>query len=216
LLERAHWGFYRTRKIEQSRYTNRAHSAERAAPKEAFMKYFAAVLFLSTAVTAGCGSDAAAPPKTPTGGNVVTTSTPTPPPVPPEKAGDVPTQSNINISDEIRKACGITDAEAFFSYDSANVRPQDKAVLKKLADCFMTGPLKGRELRLVGHADPRGEEEYNMVLGGRRADNVKSAIANEGMTAEKIATTSRGKLDATGTDEASWAKDRRVDVVLGR
>ena len=179
------------------------------------MKYVAAILLLSTAVTAGCGSDPAPPPKTATGGTVVTAATPTPPP-PPEKAGDVPTQSNINISDEIRKACGITDAEAFFAYDSANVRPQDKSVLKKLADCFMTGPLKGRELRLVGHADPRGEEEYNMVLGGRRADNVKTAIAGEGMTAEKIATTSRGKLDATGTDEASWAKDRRVDVVLGR
>jgi peptidoglycan-associated lipoprotein len=179
------------------------------------MKFVAAILFLSTAVTAGCGSDAAPPPKAPTGGTVVTTSTPTPPP-PPEKAGDVPTQSNINISDEIRKACGITDAEAFFSYDSANVRPQDNTVLKKLADCFMTGPLKGRELRLVGHADPRGEEEYNMLLGGRRADNVKTAIAGQGMTADKIATTSRGKLDATGTDEASWAKDRRVDVVLGR
>ncbi|HEX7452312.1 MAG TPA: OmpA family protein, partial [Polyangiaceae bacterium] len=81
---------------------------------------------------------------------------------------------------------------------------------------FSTGPLKGRELRLVGHADPRGEEEYNMVLGGRRADNVKSAIAAEGLAATKIATTSRGKLDAIGTEEASWAKDRRVDVVLGK
>jgi peptidoglycan-associated lipoprotein len=179
------------------------------------MKYVAAILFLSVAATVGCGSDPAPPPKAPTGGAVVTTANPPPPAPPPEKVGDVPTQSNINISDEIRKACGITDTEAFFSYDSANVRPQDKAVLKKLADCFMTGPLKGRELRLVGHADPRGEEEYNMVLGGRRADNVKSAIADQGMTAGKIATTSRGKLDANGTDEASWAKDRRVDVVLG-
>ena len=179
------------------------------------MKTVAAILFLSTAVVAGCGSDNTPPPKAPTTAAVTTTATPAPPP-PPEKVGDVPTQSNINISDEIRKACGITDAEAYFSYDSANVRPQDKAVLKKLANCFSTGPLKGRELRLVGHADPRGEEEYNMVLGGRRADNVKTAIAGEGLSSDKIATTSRGKLDAIGTDEASWAKDRRVDVVLGR
>ena len=179
------------------------------------MKYAAAIVLSSLAVAVGCASDppppAAAPP---------TATTEAPPPPPPaktaEKPGDIPSQSNINISDEIRKACGITDTEAFFSYDSANVRPQDKAVLKKLADCFSTGPLKGRELRLVGHADPRGEEEYNMVLGGRRADNVKTAIAAEGLSAAKIATTSRGKLDATGSDEASWAKDRRVDVVLGK
>jgi peptidoglycan-associated lipoprotein len=172
------------------------------------MKYAAAIVFMSIAVATGCASDPPKPADAPT--PVATAATP---PAATsakalEKPGDDPSQSNINISDEIRKACGITDAEAFFSYDSANVRPQDKTVLKKLADCFSTGP--------VGHADPRGEEEYNMVLGGRRADNVKSAIAAEGLSAAKIATTSRGKLDATGTEEASWAKDRRVDVVLGR
>jgi peptidoglycan-associated lipoprotein len=180
------------------------------------MKYAAAIVFLSTAAAVGCASD---PPKPAAAPTPVATATTAPTPTTAkalDKPGDDPSRSSINISDEIRKACGITDAEAFFSYDSANVRPQDKAVLKKLADCFSTGPLKGRELRLVGHADPRGEEEYNMVLGGRRADNVKSAIAAEGLSAAKIATTSRGKLDAIGTEEASWAKDRRVDVVLGK
>jgi peptidoglycan-associated lipoprotein len=178
------------------------------------MKYAAAIVLFSTAFAAGCASDPPPPPVVPTA-----SAAPTPPPPPQkqlEKPGDDPSKSNINISDEIRKACGITDTEAFFAYDSANVRPQDRGVLKKLADCFSTGPLKGRELRLVGHADPRGEEEYNMVLGGRRADNVKTAIAAQGLSAAKIATTSRGKLDATGTDESSWAKDRRVDVVLGK
>jgi peptidoglycan-associated lipoprotein len=181
------------------------------------MKYVAAIVLSSIVLAAGCASDPK-PPETPTS-SVVPNSTitaPGPAAKPMTKADDDPKVSNINISDEIRKACGITDTEAFFAYDSANVRPQDKIVLKKLADCFSTGPLKGRELRLVGHADPRGEEEYNMVLGGRRADNVKTSIAAEGLSAAKIATTSRGKLDATGTDEASWAKDRRVDVVLGK
>jgi peptidoglycan-associated lipoprotein len=180
------------------------------------MKYAAAILFLSTAVAVGCASDPPKPADAPSTSAVAATPPAPTAAVPAEKVGDDPSQSNINISDEIRKACGISDAEAFFSYDSANVRPQDKAVLKKLADCFSTGPLKGDELRLVGHADPRGDEEYNMVLGGRRADNVKSAIAAEGLSAAKIATTSRGKLDAVGTDEASWAKDRRVDVMLGK
>ena len=183
--------------------------------KELVMKYAAAFVLFSTAIAAGCASD---PPPAAAVPTASAAPTPPPPPAPKalEKPGDNPSQSNINISDEIRKACGITDTEAFFAYDSANVRAQDKAVLKKLADCFSTGPLKGRELRLVGHADPRGEEEYNMVLGGRRADNVKTVIAAQGLSAGKIATTSRGKLDATGTDEPSWAKDRRVDVVLGK
>jgi peptidoglycan-associated lipoprotein len=159
-----------------------------------------------------CGSDPAPPPAAPTGDTQPAEVTPAPAP---EKPGDDPTRSDINISDEIRRACGITDAEAHFAFNSAQVRESDRVILKKLAVCFATGPLKGREMRLVGHADPRGESEYNMVLGGRRADNVKAAISREGLAAERIATTSRGEMDATGTDEATWARDRRVDVMLG-
>jgi peptidoglycan-associated lipoprotein len=126
-----------------------------------------------------------------------------------------PTKGELNIDELIRKACGITDAEAYFAYDSANVKPEYRKVLKKLADCFTTGPLKGKTMLLVGHADNRGDDNYNLALGGQRADNVKRIISSEGMTAEKVETSSRGEMDSTGTDEASWAKDRRVDVKLG-
>ncbi len=89
-------------------------------------------------------------------------------------------------------------------------------MLKKLATCFTTGPLKGRQMNLVGHADPRGEDEYNMLLGGRRADNVKGAIIGAGMDQAKVSSTSRGEMDATGTDDAGYIQDRRVDIVLGQ
>ena len=168
---------------------------------------------LATPLLVACGSDPTPPPAAPSGDTEPAAVTPAP--APSEKPGDDPNQSDINISDEIRRACGISDAEAHFAFNSARVREADRAILKKLAVCFSTGPLKGREMRLVGHADPRGESEYNMVLGGRRADNVAAAISNEGLASDRIATTSRGEMDATGTDEASWAKDRRVDVMLG-
>lgn len=174
-----------------------------------------ALSLIALGLTLGCGSEPPPPAKT------APTPAPAPAPAPAPvannpKPDDDPSKGNINISDEIRKACGISDAEAFFAYDSANVRPQDKAVLAKLATCFTTGPLKGREMRLVGHADNRGDDDYNMILGQKRADNVKGAIVAAGMTAAKALTTSRGELDATGADEASWAKDRRVDIVLGQ
>ncbi len=131
-----------------------------------------------------------------------------------EKPGDNPAQSDINISDEIMSACGLSETEAHFGYNSANVQASDREVMKKLADCFTTGKLKGRTMRLVGHADPRGEPEYNMVLGGRRADNVGGAIMKEGLPEAQVTTTSRGETEARGTDEASWEKDRRVDILL--
>jgi peptidoglycan-associated lipoprotein len=178
------------------------------------MKRAFTLLALGTAL--GCGSDPPPPPKTAEAPKPqLATPTPAAKTNNP-KPDDDASKGNINISDEIKKACGITDAEAFFAYDSANIRAEDKAVLTKLATCFTTGPLKGREMRLVGHADNRGEEDYNMLLGQRRADNVKGAVVSAGMTAAKALTTSRGELDATGSDESSWAKDRRVDIVLGQ
>ena len=174
-----------------------------------------ALSLLALGMALGCGSDPPPPPKTADAAFVPPAPAPAPIANNP-KPDDDPSKGNINISDEIKRACGISDAEAFFAYDSANIREQDKAVLAKLATCFTTGPLKGREMRLVGHADNRGEEDYNMLLGQKRADNVKGAIVSAGMTAAKTMTTSRGELDATGSDEATWSKDRRVDIVLGQ
>jgi len=170
-------------------------------------------LLVSLVGALACGSEPPPPAATP--------APAPPPPAPPKQAAvapkpvETPTQSNISISDEIRRLCGITDTEAFFAFDSANVRTQDRSVFKKLADCFTTGPLKGRHMRLVGRADPRGDEEYNRVLGQRRADNVKGAIGSVGLASERMETTSRGEDDANGTDESGWSKDRRVDIMAG-
>jgi len=104
-----------------------------------------------------CGSDPKPPPVAPM--PVVEAPPPPPPPPepPPQKPGDDPRQSVINVSDEIMVACGITEAEAKFGYDSAKVQKGDQPVLNKLVACFTTGKLSGRTMRLVGHADPRGE-----------------------------------------------------------
>ena len=175
------------------------------------------VKFLGLAFVLGCQVVACGgeqkPPAAPSGNTEAPVATAAPEPNP-AKPDDDATKGQINISDEIRRACGISDAEAYFDFDSANIQPAARATLQKLAKCFTDGPLKGRRMSLVGHADPRGEEEYNMVLGGRRADNVKHALTGLGLPDGQASTTSRGEMDATGTDEASWAKDRRVDIVL--
>jgi peptidoglycan-associated lipoprotein len=122
--------------------------------------------------------------------------------------------SQIVIAKSIRDACGISDAEAFFEYDSSRVSSAGEAVLKQLANCFDTGPLSGETMALVGHADPRGSDDYNMALGGRRADSVKNALGTFGLSADAITTSSRGEMEARGFDTATWSHDRRVDVTL--
>jgi peptidoglycan-associated lipoprotein len=133
----------------------------------------------------------------------------------PNKKSSSSTTSLIAIEQSIRTACGMTDSEAFFEYNSAQVTFDDSRVLQRLAACFSTGPLKGQTMDLVGHADPRGTDDYNMALGDRRAKSVKEVLGSLGLSRDVITTSSRGESDAQGTDLSSWSRDRRVDVTLG-
>jgi len=146
--------------------------------------------------------------------------TPTPSAAPPNRlpaqAPDSPTASAGRISDEIVKACGISEPDAYFAFDSSNIRADDAKVVDQVVTCFSTGPLKGRTLKLVGHADRRGGSDYNMTLGQSRADSVAGYMVGRGLDKAKTQSTSRGAMDATGTDEPTWARDRRVDVMLGQ
>jgi peptidoglycan-associated lipoprotein len=124
----------------------------------------------------------------------------------------------VNVDDDIIKACNlkfenIEDAPKF-DYDQEALTPGEKSVLEAIAKCLTTGPLKGRAVDLVGRADPRGETEYNMTLGAKRARSVHTFLGGLGVPGDKLRDTSRGELDAKGTDEEGWRKDRRVDVRL--
>lgn len=137
------------------------------------------------------------------------------PPNPPAPAVQAQTMTQIHIDDAILKACGIKADQAFFAFDSAKLDSHETKPLADVASCFTTGPLKGKLLKLIGRADPRGEHEYNMVLGQSRADSVGSFLQSKGLEKNRISTTSRGASKATGMDETGWARDRRVDVMLG-
>ncbi len=121
------------------------------------------------------------------------------------------TRSDVNVAPEIVAACGMPTPH--FAFDSSALGPDEG--LDALATCFTTGPMKGRKMVLVGHADPRGETEYNFALGQRRSGSVQDYLTHHRMNESNVTSTSRGELDARGTDEAGWAQDRRVDVSLG-
>lgn len=125
---------------------------------------------------------------------------------------------NIAVSGDIMRACKVVvdniDRAPKFDFDRSALLPADRNVLDQVAKCVTVGPLRGDALKLVGRADPRGELEYNFVLGGHRAGSVEAYLVGLGVEKGKMVETSRGKLDATGTDEAGWARDRRVDIAL--
>ena len=138
---------------------------------------------------------------------------------PAAQPAQVPVSTNLSASADLVAACHLQfqteqDAAPKFGFDEADLTNQDRNVLQQVADCLTRGPAKGHKLGLVGRADPRGTEEYNMGLGDRRAHSVTTYLEHLGVTSSALDATTRGALDATGTDDASWKLDRRVDLQL--
>ena len=165
---------------------------------------------LSTVVA--CGAAKPAEPASPVAAPSPTAQTQRPDPPPPATPA---LPSNVAISDEIRSKCGIPDADAYFPFDSAHVTSNDRTPLDLVARCFTKGALAGHAVKLIGRADPRGESDYNITLGQSRADAVGAYLSARGIDKGKTQSTTRGAMDASGTDESGWQKDRRVDVMLG-
>lgn len=121
-------------------------------------------------------------------------------------------QAGVVVDDAVVKLCDLPEAR--FDFDSAKLSSSATTMLDALATCFISGPAKDKGMRLVGHADPRGTDDYNMGLGQRRAGSVSAYLVKKGLPEERMETSSRGELDATGTEEQGWAKDRRVDILF--
>jgi peptidoglycan-associated lipoprotein len=124
--------------------------------------------------------------------------------------------AGLHISDAIARACGLEwkKTATSFDYDSTTIAEEDRSLLAALAKCMSEGPLKGKGVALVGRADARGEMEYNMSLGEARADSVRRYLSDLGVQHERVSSTSRGEIDASGQDETGYAIDRRVDIDL--
>jgi OmpA-OmpF porin, OOP family len=110
---------------------------------------------------------------------------------------------------EIQHSCDGTDPK--FTFDSSGVVGTDNGSLRNLATCMKDGALKNRSIRIIGHADARGSEDYNDRLGKRRAESVKLSLEKMGVPPDRLLTVTDGKLGASLPTE-DW--DRRVDFEI--
>jgi peptidoglycan-associated lipoprotein len=104
----------------------------------------------------------------------------------------------------------------YFDYDRAEIKPEYVSVVAAHAK-FLNGN-SARKIRLEGHSDERGSREYNIGLGERRAQAVRRALMLQGVTEAQITTVSYGeeRPAVAGSDEAAYAKNRRVELGEGR
>ncbi|HET9274738.1 MAG TPA: OmpA family protein [Gemmatimonadales bacterium] len=144
---------------------------------------------------------------------------PPPPPPPPAPTPPPPPPDDSEARAAAMRAALINDIEApiHFDYDRYDIRPEDMANLDRKAAILNANP--ALRLRISGHADERGSDEYNLVLGNNRALSARRYLEGKGVAAARIEVTSFGEerpVDPASTEEA-WTKNRRdeFEIIAG-
>ena len=117
-----------------------------------------------------------------------------------------------NIEDDFKS--GVQDA--FFDYDTYDIRADAQAVLVRDASFLVAHP----DVKIVigGYCDERGSSEYNLALGQNRADAAKNALVSAGVAATRIRVVSYGKEKpfCSESTEECWQQNRRAGFSLDR
>ena len=100
-----------------------------------------------------------------------------------------------------------------FALDQSDLDATARGILDSQAQWLVRNP--NINVTVEGHADERGTREYNLALGDRRANSSKNYLVTRGVNAARISTISYGKERPvkTGSDQESWAENRRTVTV---
>lgn len=128
-------------------------------------------------------------------------------------AGTDLTARNPDFDANGQNRTALAAQTVYFDFDKSAIKASERPKLAAAKDYLDKNP--GQRLLLEGHCDWRGTAEYNLGLGDRRASAVKKYLQSIGVGADKVETLSKGSLEASkNADEATMAKDRRVDLVV--
>jgi peptidoglycan-associated lipoprotein len=105
--------------------------------------------------------------------------------------------------------------DVHFDYNKSDIRPGERPILEGVANYMKQHPQL--VIKVEGHCDERGSNEYNLALGERRALSIRSYLANLAVTPEKVYTISYGEERplCTERNETCWQKNRRGHFLLG-
>ena len=185
-----------------------------------FKKYSKTLFFGATfAVLAGCGGNAATQDEvdgavTEAEGQVEPVITSDGSAVDSAIDGSKLEQEAQNLEDQANEfVAGLPEIETiYFDFDTSAIREDSREVLD-LHVAYLRAN-KSANIVLEGHADERGTREYNMALGLRRANAVKSYFEVQGVSADQIEVVSYGEEQPAeiGHNNAAWEKNRRVEL----
>ena len=114
-------------------------------------------------------------------------------------------------SDEVKS---MVAAMIHFDYDKANIRSEDAGTLDQKVAILQANP--ELKIRVGGHCDERGSDEYNLALGNRRAQAAKQYLVSHGIDGSRIETQSWGEERplVDGHDETAWSQNRRDEFEI--
>jgi len=107
----------------------------------------------------------------------------------------------------------LAKRSVYFDFDSNVIKSDYKGMLEAHARYLNAHP--ERQVLIQGNTDERGPSEYNLALGERRSAEVSRYLEVLGVSSQQLEAVSLGKEKprALGHDEASWAENRRADLV---
>jgi len=124
-----------------------------------------------------------------------------------------PSAEEIAAKEKSLALKAMANEDVYFDYDSAVLSAAAQGVLKNKS--IILGKYSGVSVKIEGHCDERGTNEYNLALGERRAESAKSFLVKLGVNPSRLKTISYGEekpVDA-GHDESAWSKNRRAHFV---
>ncbi len=108
-------------------------------------------------------------------------------------------------------------AAIYFELDQSTLSEQSRSTLDSKLPLLNANP--GMRIQVVGHADERGSDEYNLALGQRRAATAKRYLTDRGVASDRITVVSRGEEQpvCSTSDEGCWSQNRRdeFEIVAG-
>jgi len=126
-------------------------------------------------------------------------------------------QTAIPNAEVIREGEGIIvkfDSGILFDFDKFALKDAAKTNIQSLASSLNQYP--GTDIKVIGHTDSRGTEQYNMGLSEKRAAAVKAYAVSQGVPASRLITVGKGFAEPIGDNatEAGRAENRRVEIVI--
>ena len=130
---------------------------------------------------------------------------------------DLPVDNRLTVNPNVPVGVGLRVLElnsVRFAEGSAEITPDHAAQFDRLAAVMNASP--NITVVVVGHADQRGSDATNLVLGQRRADAVVAYLAGLGIDGSRLSARSVGEADllSAGDDEASLALNRRTEFII--